>query len=524
MDQYIQMREEIGRSILEICESGSLGVVVEQAKMIPCLQQYHAEIFQGEQLNMEPIWLFLLLSYPELSSVQLRSAFSPLESDAVIWQLYLRWPVPSQLQKRVEESQRQASARWLKEKLMSSPIGGALAPSALDAMIQKTLAEGFRSGMLDIASLEQPLASAAKTSPSFVRGILVQLTKSPPYPSLRVILGEPVTETGGTTKGSTPGFQKTKDVLIQCLQETRMQDIIDPEKLEMFLDQELESLWDIGAYRLSELWDVFQDAPGVQQDMIEEYFVWLREATKGKSLALEFPAQMSQISNAVAEQRLASVREYNAQLEDVMGGIPDAPPTPPAPSSAAQPTERPAPKPSATQATKTAAASPTTKPSNTPPAPNAAKGPMPKIVSSAPEKPKFPSKEKDPPPAKSKASSKANQALPMRLLLGAGLGGSVLLALVLFLVLLRAPSVNWGGESVSDMNYYKVIIPELLDVRVQGETLLLRASGDFFSQDEIVRAQKIELCFYLAKGTQKELQKVALFAETGRFVYRVEAE
>lgn len=516
MDQYMQMREEIGRSILEICESGSLGVVIEPAQMIPCLQQYHAEIFQGEQLDMQPIWLYLLLYYPELSPVQLRSAFSPLESDAVIWQLYLRWPAANQLQKLVEESQRQASIVWLKEKLMASPIGGALSPSALDAMIQKVIAEGFRAGTLDIASLEEPLANAAKTSSSFVRGILGQLTKASPYPSLRVVLGEPVVEASNAAKGSTPGFQKTMDILIHCLQETRMQDIIDPEKLEMFLNEELESMWDIGAYKLSELWDVFQDAPGVQQEMIEEYFVWLRELTKGKSLALEFPPQMSQISNAIAEQRLASIREYNAQLDDVMGGIPDAPPTPPAASSASQAVGQSAPKSSAAAPT-----TPTSKPSPTSTAPTVAKGPTPR---SAPEKPKFPSKEKEPPATKTRSSPKQGETLPIRLFLGVGLGASFLLWLVLYVSILRAPSMAWGGESIAQIGYYKIILPELTDARFQGDTLLLRANQDFFSQDEILRTQKIELCFYLAKGTNKALRGVALFAETGRFVYQIEVE
>ncbi|MCB9638945.1 MAG: hypothetical protein H6727_08605 [Myxococcales bacterium] len=507
-DQYMQMRDEIGRSILEVCESGALGIVVEPDKMIPCLQQYQADIFQGDQLNMEPVWLYLLLYYPDLSPVQLRSAFSPLESDAVIWQLYLRWPVPSNLQAMVEQHQRQGAAHWLKEKILSSPIGSALAPHTLESLIQKVVAEKFRNGTLDIAALEEPLANAAKTSPSFVKGILVQLSKSPPFPSLRVVLGELVEESAaGPGGGSTPGFQKTMDILIHCLQETRMQDIIDPEKLEMFLNDELESMWDVGAYRLSELWDVFQEAPGVRHEMIEEYFVWLRELTKGKGLALEFPSQMSKLTNAVVEERLASVRDYNAQLDDVMGAIPSAPspPSPPPPSAAMPP-----PKPSAPTPSKP----PTVSESS------AAQRPVRPLVQPN-DRPKFPGKdkEKDKPTPKLTAPSRSRGGAPgIRQFLGAGVGAALLVWLVLYVAILRTPKASWGGDAVVGSSYYKVIAPEIMDIRVRDQALYLRVNSNFSSLEEPVRVQRLELCFYLARGKYKTLNAVHLFSETGSFV------
>jgi hypothetical protein len=521
-DSYQEMQEEIGRAILAICEEEALGVAIDLEALAQCLQQYSQQIFVGDSIYMEPVWIHLLLHYPELEPVRLRSAFSLLESEAVVWQLTLRWPVPTSLQRAIEQQQMHHAMLWLREKLLLSPLGNALGTPKIEKLIQQLVPAHFQQGTLDLAPFETPIAEGAKTSPSFVRGILGQICKNPPFASLKVVIKKPEEEKK-THAAQAALRQQVMDFLVSCLQDTRMQEIIDPEKLEMFLTEELDSFWSEQRYDISPLWQVFADAPGVETPMIEEIFVWIRHRLKATPLPIALPTALSSLSPDTVEEHLAAVQEYLSQLDDVMGAIPEAASAPPIPPPAS-------PQRSASlDATKAPVSSAPAQPvpaerKATPPPPKkeaASTKPLLKKEEDA-ASPKFPSKKEAPAKASTRKNALGNEPAPLRIGLIAGVGVAFLFSLIIHLAVLRVSHPGFKGEELLEIKPYKEISASVISGRYGNGYLSLRVNDDFLSLDEAEKSREADLLLDLIRQRYRETKALYIFNASDRLLRRIE--
>jgi len=118
-----------------------------------------------------------------------------------------------------------------------------------------------------------------------------------------------------TPGGATP--EVTRIVLVEildCVSHTEIEKIIDPDKLQGFLQDELSDMWENEAFNLQPLWDILLDAPGVTEEMLMQTFLLLESKRETLPVKVWVPAEVRELSPEAKRALMPNTDKKAAQV------------------------------------------------------------------------------------------------------------------------------------------------------------------------------------------------------------------
>jgi hypothetical protein len=216
---------------------------------------------------------------------------------------------------------------------MDTPLEEVLGLDVLDQILSETVPDNISLGALDVSELQGRLFQERGVTLQMIHAYFQLLEQSEDDLEVGIIVPEIQAPNMMAADGLHEDINDdVVNLILQSMEHSELENIIDPDKLRGYLASELQSMWEGDAYDLQELWEVLKGAPGVNRPMLLEVFLRIERDNLEHEYPLSLPPDivaMSPDQKAEFFERLDAAREKaQAALEEELTPLPIPEPTP----------------------------------------------------------------------------------------------------------------------------------------------------------------------------------------------------
>lgn len=280
------LKEQIIRELLSLIQAHELGAQIEVGKLVLFLEKEWQHMLQGQQLSMVPLWSFCA-NATTWSVADFCEVLGPLETK-VSGPVVFVWPevnhhfepIPPHLVSDVQSA--------LMKVLVDSALRDIVRLDELDLLIEDFVSQA--SVPLQLEELWQIFAEEG-LPPALLEEVFAGFSGS----SLPVAYDLPEALASGAPAAASGDERHERvviDVILDCMRQSPVNRIIDPEKLAEHLEEDIVDMWEDGSYNLQELWDILSEVDQISEEMLIHAFLLIEKREDEIPVKVWVPARV----------------------------------------------------------------------------------------------------------------------------------------------------------------------------------------------------------------------------------------
>ncbi len=286
------IKEQIIRELLAIIQQFPQSKSLDLGKLLLFLEKNLADMIDEEVLDLAPLWAYCQ-EHPPCDGPFFGNVFQKFEEKAITMNLALHWPgevmIAAGITRPLSQERIAFARNELMKRFLTSPIMNSLRADQLDKIFENLCSQAVEP--LQLQKLWDELLKLGADR-QLVAEILTSLDNAS-FP-FAIVLPEELS----TQKSLPPNEAKQAVIkaILESIDNSPAGEIIDPEKLRDFLEEDLDEMWEEDAYDLQLIWDVLSDAPKITEDMLIKAFLLLEKKLDTLPVKVWIPARVRNLT------------------------------------------------------------------------------------------------------------------------------------------------------------------------------------------------------------------------------------